>query len=273
MRSSCLRRAAAYVFVAAAFAPRLAFGWDALGHALVAELAERQLSPEAQAQIAQLLPDEAEPRLGSIASWADEVRKEEPAYSHTGPLHYVNFKGECRSNPPQDCPDGQCAIGAITRYAAILGDESQPQAARAEALKFVVHVVGDLHQPLHAGHRNDRGGNQFQVNYRGKGSNLHRVWDHDVLATTRLSRPKYIERLSQEPLPPPGTLDPVQWAIASCKLTDAEGFYPAKPGKLAEDYPANQRPLVEAQIRLAAARLAAILERELGTGKTARAAK
>lgn len=240
-----------------------ALAWDKFGHALVASLAEHQLSPQARTQIAELLPDEAEPRLARIASWADEIRLESQ-YRETSALHYVNFAGECRSNPPRDCPDGRCVIGAIDRYTSTLGDTGKPLAERAEALKFLVHVVGDVHQPLHAGHRNDRGGNQFQVNIQGEGSNLHQVWDHKVLAGAGLDLAQYHEQLMKSPLPSPGTLDPVQWAESSCRLTDAAGFYPKKPGKLAAGYPESQRTLAEEQVRLAASRLAAILERELG---------
>lgn len=259
--------AATFVLAAGMFAPGLALAWDKLGHALVASLAERQLSPKARAQIAQLLPDQPEPRLAMIASWADEIRGE-PQYRETGALHYVNFAGECRSDPPRDCPDGQCVMAAIDRYASVLGDTSKPLAERAEALKFLVHFVGDVHQPLHSGHRNDRGGNQFQVNLLGEGTNLHRVWDHDVLADAGLEFSQYHEYLAQTPLPPPGTLDPVQWAESACRWTDVQGFYPARPGKLPKSYLETQCPLAQAQVRLAASRLAALLERELGEAAT-----
>ncbi len=260
--------AATLVLAAGLFAPGMALAWDRLGHALVASLAERQLSPQARAQIAMLLPDQpAQPdqtqRLAAIASWADEIRTE-GQYRDTSSLHYVNFAGVCRSDPPRDCPDGQCVIAAIDRYANVLGDTGRPLAERAEALKFLVHFVGDMHQPLHAGRRNDRGGNRFQVNFLGEGTNLHRVWDHDVLASAGLEFSQYHEQLAQTPLPPPGILDPVQWAEGSCRWTDTQGFYPNRPGRLAKNYLETQRPLAEAQVRLAASRLAALLERELG---------
>ena len=261
---------ASFVFAAGLFAPSLALAWDRLGHALIASLAERQLSPQARAQIALLLPDQPEedqpeePRLPSIASWADEIRGE-PKYRETSPLHYVNFVGVCRFDPHRDCPDGKCVIAAIDRYAKVLGNTGEPLAERIEALKFLVHFVGDVHQPLHAGHRSDLGGNRFQVNVLGKGTNLHRIWDHSVLASAGLPFTQYHDLLSQTPLPPSGTLDPAQWAESACRLTDRQGFYPKRPGKLPGDYLKTQRPLAEAQVRLAASRLAALLERELGT--------
>src|SRR5690606_5001505 len=130
---------------------------------------------------------------------------------------------------------------AITRFTAVLGDRSRPRAERLEALKFVVHFVGDVHQPLHAGHRDDRGGNRFQVNLRGEGTNLHAVWDHHLLASARLGLEAYADRLQAGERESPSTLftpsgySPAYataWAELSCSRTD-HGLYPAKPGKLA----------------------------------------
>ncbi len=270
MSRTCFHRVAACVLVAAALLPQSALAWDRLGHALVAALAERQLSPQARDEVAQLLPGvegqnatEKALRLPPIASWADELR-DFPEYRAFAPLHYINFNGECRANPARDCPDGMCVTAAIGKYAKILGDAQKSRTERSEALKFLVHFVGDIHQPLHTGWRTDRGGNLFQVNLSGEGTNLHRIWDHEVLGSAGLSLAQYQEKLLQTPLPPPGVLDPVQWAESACHWTDAEGFYPAKPGKLPKDYLQKHQPLAEAQVRLAAARLAALLEQALG---------
>ena len=191
-----------------------AFAWSKQGHQLVGELAERELSPTARDQVQRLLAGEPEPTLAGVSTWADEIRAQSrtPAGNTLGELssrwHYVNFPGEgCDYVPARDCPDGNCVIGAINAQAAILRDRSRSDEERRNALKFLVHFVGDAHQPMHAGFGHDRGGNNFQVNYRGKalpegqGTNLHGVWDYWLLQSAGLDNPAYIEKLLQSPVP------------------------------------------------------------------------
>ncbi|MFA5685032.1 MAG: S1/P1 nuclease [Lysobacteraceae bacterium] len=239
--------------------------WTAFGHRLVGELAQSRLSPAAQAQVDALLATEqGADTLAGIAAWADSVR-DLPAYRATAPLHYVNFRdARCQYRPQRDCPRGDCVVAALARHAKLLADEGNPVPVRLEALKFVVHLVGDIHQPLHAGHRDDRGGNRFQVNLAGKGSNLHAVWDFDLLTSAGLGFAAYRQRLAPRlAQTPAGALDPRAWAEESCKLLDAEAIYPPRPGKLPADYLDRHRPLAEQRIVLAAARLADLLEQAL----------
>lgn len=240
--------------------------WGALGHRLVAELAERQLSETARAQIADVLRDEPDTSLASIASWADEIR-DKGERRDTGPLHYVNIDdAACHYMPERDCSDGRCVIAAIERYTRELGDFSLPREQRAEALKFLVHFVGDVHQPLHTNNRKDRGGNDFQINLAGKGSNLHSVWDHDILDSARMPFSRYADQLDArriDAMPPPAGNAEV-WAVESCSLLAAESIYPAKPGTLDPAYLSRMRPRVETQIIVASQRLASVLERALG---------
>lgn len=239
-----------------------ASAWSGFGHRLVGELAERRLSPEARAQVRDLLRDEAEPTLAAVSPWPDRVR-EEPAYRWTAPLHYVRIHDRrCRYAASRDCEDGECVVGAIERYARELADTQLPRLQRAEALKFLVHFVADVHQPLHSGRRPDKGGNDFQISLDGEGTNLHSVWDYHILASAGRDFDAWMERLQVEP-PVPRGAKPARWAEASCRLTDAEGFYPPRPGKLAPDYLERKRPLAEARIRAAAAELALMIERAL----------
>ncbi len=239
--------------------------WTAFGHRLVALLAYDELSPAAKLQVDDLLALEPGADIGSIASWADDVRRT-PGYEDTGPLHYVNFPHRsCSYEPARDCEGGGCAIGALERYSAVLADRSQPRETRLEALKFVVHFAGDIHQPMHAGNRDDRGGNRFQVNVKGKGSNLHAVWDHDVLRSSGLSLAAYRTRLApQVALADVEPMDFTAWALESCRLLDSAALYPRRPGTLPRDYLETHRPFAEGRIALAAARLAALLENRLG---------
>ncbi len=251
-------------------APALA--WGPLGHRIVADLAAAQLDAAARAQVALLLQSEHADSLADIANWADQLR-DDPAQAALGkataPLHYVNMHGSCTYKPALDCPDGRCVVAAITHYAAILGDRSLPLDQRAQALNFVVHFVGDVHQPLHAGYKQDKGGNDYQVQFEGKPSNLHRVWDSWLLSTRHLDARQYaalLERQGPVQLPAPiAPLDdaPAQWAEQSCRVVMDGGVYP-QGHVISAAYIARERPLAEQQLRLAGARLAVLLNQVLG---------
>src|SRR5688572_18371585 len=159
---------AAFVAVLLA-SPAFAFGPN--GHEIVAEIASRELTPRARAEVERLLGDRASNAMRQWSSWPDGLR-EWPGYGSTGALHYLNFpRGECRYVPQRDCRNGKCVVGAIERFIAVL-ESRAPDRDRADALKWVIHLVGDVHMPLHAGWGHDRGGNDVQLRYRGEGWNL-----------------------------------------------------------------------------------------------------
>lgn len=255
-----------------------AHGWSLEGHRLVGEIAERQLSAAARTEVARLLAVEAEPTLAGVAGWADEIRDEGSSAlgKRSRNWHYLNFPrgADCRYEPARDCPGGNCVVGAIAAQHAILADQRRPLAERRDALKFLVHFVGDVHQPMHAGFGDDRGGNEFQVNYRGRGArhpggdgtNLHSIWDYRLLRSAGLSLDGYVERLLASPLPtdpvPASELPPRDWALESCRLIADHQLYP-RGHRIGDDYIERHRPLAEARVRLAAVRLAALLEQAL----------
>lgn len=255
--------------------------WSNLGHRLVGELAERHLQPAARAEVQRLLAGESEPTLAGVASWADALRSSDPeAFRRTARWHYVKTEpGSCRVQADQ-CEDGQCVVGAIQAQRAILADRSRPLAERRDALKFVVHFVGDVHNPFHASSRDDKGGNDYQVSLRTPikpeayarnryvdgvmGTNLHSVWDYYVLAAAGLEFPAYAERLAAAPWPPATTpaSDPAGWAAESCRLIETRGLYP-DGHKLDHRYLDAHRPLAEQRIRQAGYRLAQVLNQAL----------
>lgn len=263
---SCLRAFTVVVLLLAA-APS-AWAWGPDGHRIVAELAERRLSEHARAAVAVLLCEEAGAGLAAIANWPDEVRREK-AWRHTMPWHFVNLPDlSCDYDPVRDCPDGECIVAAIERQTAVLADATAAHEKRVAALKFVVHLVGDVHQPLHAGLKSDRGGNDYQVNVGGEGSNLHRIWDSTILAGQAQDWREYADRLEREPYAiavgsaAGGT--PLDWALESCRAIGAHGLYPPDRDHLIDEaYLERLRPLAEQRLRLAATRLARVLERAL----------
>ena len=243
-----------------------AWSWGPEGHRIVADLAEAQLRPAALAETRRLLAGEAEPTLPGIASWADELRKEQAGAN--GRWHYVNFLGgDCDYVPPRDCPNGQCVVAAINRNFLVLSDRTRPDAERRDALKYLVHFVGDVHQPLHATSRKDKGGNDHQVSLDGKGSNLHSVWDRALLASRGLDARAYAQALAKSPALP---ADPsarsdrpaVEWALESCRIVRDGGLYPPTR-RIDPSYLQAHRPQAELRLRQAGARLAAMINHAL----------
>lgn len=270
--------------------PVAAFAWSALGHRLVGALAQARLNPKAAAEVAVLLKGEPDPSLAGVATWADALRSTDPErFRATSRWHYINAAaGGCNFDLARDCPDGNCAVGALEREVAILGDRSQPLDARRDALKWVVHLVGDLHQPLHANSRTDAGGNRFQISLRTpiqpedyarnryvngvQGTNLHAVWDFYVLANRKLDLNAYATALEATPSATAATearasSSPLQWAEESCRLTEAPGFYPPdNKHTMTSHYLDQMRPLAEQRVQVGAIRLADLLNRILGEG-------
>ena len=229
-----------------------------------------ELSPAARVSVAELLAGEADATLPGIAVWADDLRANDPDLGRrSAKWHYVNIaEHDCAYDAARACPGGDCVVEAIRTQAAILADRSLPRSQRAQALKFVVHFIGDVHQPLHAGFAHDKGGNDFQLNVDGRGSNLHSLWDSGLLASSGLDEAAYLQRLRAMPLAvvrstralPP---DAERWAEASCRIVREPGLYP-QGAKIDRTYEQTWRPRAEAQLRRGGSQLAAVLNAALG---------
>ncbi|SEL79047.1 hypothetical protein SAMN05216359_11723 [Roseateles sp. YR242] len=291
-----LCRALTAFAAATLFAAPNAFAWSHLGHWLVGDLAQGQLTPAARQQVDLLLKDEPTPTLAGVASWADEMRSGGSELAKkSAKWHYVDLDpNRCDYEPKRMCPDGDCVIDAIDAQRKILADTTQPPEARRDALKFLVHFIGDVHQPLHAGSRQDAeghtdaGGNKYQISLRTAvtpqsrndkqrapggplGTNLHAVWDYYELESAVLPPEDYAAKLQQAgiPLPTPETLGtPAEWAVESCKGINTQGLYPLDDDgqwqhKIGGGYLDAKRPYAEARIRIAAGRLAEVLNETL----------
>ncbi len=227
--------------------------WGPQGHEVVAALAQARLTARAKTEVDKLLALEPGATLASISKWADEQRS-----SATAGWHFVNFpKSTCSYDPARDCPDGNCVVGAINRQLEILGSLVAPE-ERLTALKYVVHLVADVHQPLHAGHAEDRGGNSYQLEAFMRGSNLHAVWDLWLIRNLDLSNEALTGRLQARPVEA-GDLHAAQMAEESCRIVGMPGFYPGR--KVDTAYIEQFTPVMEVRLALAGARLAAALNR------------
>jgi hypothetical protein len=156
---------------------RPAFAWGRLAHRASAKLAESRLSPQARVIIRDLLePGES---LADASTWADENSREIPG---SAAWHYVNVPVSAQHYDPRDCARRGCVVSKIAEFRAMLSDRRTPRSRRRMALRFFVHMVQDLNQPLHVADRNDRGGNNLQLRYgRNDNTNLHQVWDSGLL--------------------------------------------------------------------------------------------
>lgn len=251
---SVIRPFFAWVIVGLLFSSS-AFGWGSQGHQVIALIAQEGLDPAAQAAVNRLLAQEPGQTLVSISTWADEHRSPQ-----TAAWHYVNLpKGDCNYDGERDCPDGRCVVAAIQRQTAILAS-TQPDEKRLLALKYLVHLVGDVHQPLHAGYLEDRGGNTYQLQAFGRGTNLHAVWDSGLIQSMNLEVQglfsELVKVLPKEPISP---WTPAQAAQESCTLAQSEGFYPGR--NLDSGYLQRYIPVMQKQLTLAGTRLADLLNR------------
>lgn len=266
-----------------AFSAGPAGAWGKPAHRVVASLAEAQLRPEARAEMTRLLQAEPAPASGlaAVAYWADDLREAGGSAARASRRwHFVNFPtGNCEYVPARDCPDGDCVVGAINRQFLRLADQRRSDAERREALKFLVHLVADVHQPLHSTPVNDRGGLEFQVAWHGKGRNLHGVWDGLILdrAMKRegLDEAGYTARLRSLP-PLPARVSrrsdrlAAEWAEESCRVVRDGGIYPDSH-LLKDDYLDAHAPLAEQRMRLAGHRLADMLNSALAPSPMAEA--
>ena len=178
--------------------PSPAFAWWEYGHYTVARIAEMRAKPSTRAEIRRLIarssvletPDCPIRNIEDAAYWPDCLRKLKDRFSYSFPWHYQNVDICKPFDQASACRDGNCVSAQIERNAKLLADKSLPVRERVMALAFLAHFVGDLHMPLHAGDRGDKGGNDFGVSYgliAGR-TNLHSAWD-GYLAERGISTP------------------------------------------------------------------------------------
>jgi hypothetical protein len=279
------RRAAVGIFVCVSTivaAPSL-FAWGQTGHQIVATVAARGLSPKAAKQVNVLLAGQS---LADVAPLPDQWRK---TASEESGWHYVNIpKSDTAYNATRDCPPQQsevgndCAVAAIEHYKTVLADTTQSTSTRGQALTFIVHFIGDIHQPLHNANNNDEGGNKVAVTWFGAAShtypgdstpvswNLHSVWDDAIIERTGMSVDAYATHLLAGTKPPHATNGTtIDWANGAYLLAKTNSYViPAgTPSALGAKYYLRNLPVVNRQLLLAGLRLRSVIETALGGTK------
>jgi hypothetical protein len=230
--------------------PLPALPWDNFGHRLVAKVAYWKLDPEVRAKVDHLLKGGLE-AFANASVWADRIKTQRP---ETRPWHYVNIPLDAEKyDSERDCPKADCIVAKVEEFITVLKSDAAEDQKR-EALLFVIHLVADLHQPLHCADNHDRGGNDVLLRWGNRKTNLHEVWDYYVL-TNILNQ--VMDATAG------GTV--VDWCNESHAIAQQVVYdgLPSPSQAVSEEYMRKARNSATDQLALAATRLAAILNASL----------
>ncbi|KAF2277002.1 uncharacterized protein EI97DRAFT_457740 [Westerdykella ornata] len=265
--------------------------WGNLGHTTVALIAQNFVSPRTTQFAQQLLNDSSSTYLGNIATWADSYRST-PEGAFSSPLHYIDALDtpplSCNVDYERDCPEEGCIVSALANYTVRVTAKGIPIAEKAKALKWVVHFLGDVHQPLHVENL-EVGGNGINVTFGGAKTNLHHIWDSNIPEKLRGGNgigdsKKWAAELTKEInkgkfaksrkswLDGMSIRNPVDstmvWARETnayvCSAVVPQGEEAVKNQELSGSYYDKAVPVVEAQVAKAGYRLAAWLDLIVG---------
>ena len=156
--------------------------WSQTGHRTVGEIAEQNLDQRTKKRVLELLDGQS---LAAVSNFGDNI-KADKKYAKFSPWHYVNFPADKKYTEVTPSPKGDIIQG-ILECKRIIKDANSSREDKAFYLKMLIHLVGDLHQPMHIGRLEDKGGNDIQLKWFGKGTNLHRLWDANLIDDYQMS--------------------------------------------------------------------------------------
>jgi S1/P1 Nuclease len=238
----------------------VSLAWGPTGHRATGRVAERHLTPQAARAVAELIAPET---LAYIATWSDDIRPE-PAWAKGDPWHWVTVPDGQTYESTSKNPGGD-VVEAIGRFQKTLADRSAPRLERAQALKWLAHLIGDLHQPLHVGRGDDRGGNETVVLWFGDPTNLHSVWDSKIIESSELSFSELadlVDHATPEQVRDWQRGGALEWAVESQRLR--EQVYTLGDRRLSYKYIHDQWPTVQLRLLQGGIRLAGEINRLLG---------
>jgi S1/P1 Nuclease len=239
-----------------AFTATNAYAWGQIGHRVTGAIAEPLLTRKAKAQIAAIIGNET---LAEASTWADEMRSSpEPFWQTTAnPWHYVTVPPGKTYQEVGAPPEGD-AYTALKRFEATLKSPTATKEEKQLALRFTVHLIGDLHQPLHVGNGADRGGNDRKVTFGRDETNLHAVWDGTLVDRQQLSYTEMTaflsRRITPQMLRDNNQTDPLVWIGESSAIRDR--IYPTED-RLSYQYAFNQQDTLDTRLLQAGIRMAA----------------
>ncbi len=238
------------------FSSSLAMAWGQTGHRVTGAIAEHYLSAKAKSAIERLLPNES---LAEASTWPDEMRSHPDEYwqKTATPWHWVTIPGDKTYSQVGAPPQGDAYV-ALQHFREMLINPKSTTADKQKALRFIVHLIGDLHQPLHAGNGTDRGGNDVKVRFFWENSNLHRVWDSQMIAQRKLSYTEWthwlLQKISQQDRALWRDTDPQTWITESVAIRKT--IYPDDANNMNYDYVFDHIPTVKQRLQQAGVRIA-----------------
>ena len=238
--------------------PSLAFSWGMIGHRVVGGIAWENLSPKAKKEVSSLLGNE---NLAMVTTWPDFIRSD-PKWDIADTWHYANFPKDAKTYFDVTPSAKGDVVQAIVFFEGQLRNLKLPREKRVQALKFLAHFIGDIHQPLHVGYEDDWGGNKVEVQWFKNSSNLHRVWDEDLINYQQLSYTEYVKNLNKISESEKKTLmdsTVLDWVAQALPLRDQ--CYKMESTKLGYDYNFQNIEMLNNQLLKAGIHLAGFLNR------------
>lgn len=270
--------------------PDSLFGWGQDGHRITAEIAERNLTPAAAAGVRAILGEES---LAEISTWPDEIRSD-PAWDFAGPWHYISIDDDESWEDFERVPEEEGDVlylldrleillrdpdadrvtlsGLVKPRGSSLRVTKEKEVGKREVLAFFIHLLADLHQPLHVGRRDDQGGNRIQVEWFDEEMSLHKLWDEALIESTNLSYTEFatfLNRVSEEDRSAWNGASYLEWAKESKAVREQVYDFGAQrssyflnvqePPRLGYDYRSAVLPLVRTRLQQAGIRIAAKL--------------
>jgi hypothetical protein len=230
------------------------FAWGATGHRATGYIADRYLSKKARKAIERILGQQS---LAMASTWMDEIRSDS-TYDYMSDWHWVTIPDGMTYEQTEKNPNGDI-IETLERIIAALKSGKLTDEQEAIHVKVLIHLVGDIHQPLHVG-RPDRGGNDIKVTWFRTDSNLHRVWDSDMIDDTKLSYTELAESLAK---PDAATIQRLQKSTVRTWAVESVGYrpqvYDIGNGKLGYQYSYKYFSIVRERLLQAGVRLAGVL--------------
>lgn len=228
------------------------FAWGEKGHALVAEVAFHYLDNQTKATVMSYLDGMT---IEEAANWMDAI-KSDPKNKYMSPWHYVNFE---KGSPVIETPGDNILFVLDKTIQELKNRQNLSKDEIRSRLLYLFHLIGDLHQPLHVGYGDDKGGNTFQVNYKDKGTNLHSFWDSGIIKDRNITLKDCLDanQYSQPEIKNLQKIDITAWAADSRNFLD--GIYDTG-NKVTDAYVDKNTPIIENQILKAGIRLAGVLE-------------
>lgn len=258
-----------------ALASQYTLAWGQEGHRITGYVAEQLLTDAARKQLATLIPNAD---LAELSLYMDQNKQKLKQELPGSDQWHYDDRPVCGGEGGDTCPQGNCASNKIAHYSKVLADAKAPRADRAQALTFLVHMVGDIHQPLHAADNHDRGGNDVKVKLDGKSYNLHSVWDTQLVRKVMGSRSEWqwaqdAVQAQRSKITGWQTGRVEDWIIESNALAQREvyapleGFSCGQPQQdvvyLDRNYVNTGKVLVNEQLVKAGARVAAVINQAL----------